>query len=68
MTRIPSRRNFTLCKAALLVALLALAGWMGEVPVNHAAAQDTADPHRLVPATLDAADADCDSAWKGIAL
>ncbi len=66
-------RDFTLCKAGLLVGLISLAGWMGEVP-NVATAKADPAPERvetltILPAALIFWQVHCDKEkWVGIAL
>ena len=70
MTRTVFHRDFTLCKAALLAALIGLAAWMGDVPTGYGLAEErpAAQGFKVIPATLYFFGVDCDVEKVGITL
>lgn len=69
MLRKKNRRDFTLCKAAVLTALLVVVGLVDKdaLPHNRAAAFNT-QVETITPATLTVIEKDCDHMDKGVDL
>ncbi|MCC1494502.1 hypothetical protein [Cognatishimia sp. F0-27] len=71
MTRTVFHRDFTLCKAALLAALIGVAAWMGDVPHgSYGVAEERSAPQtmRIIPAAVLFFGLDCDTDKTGVAL